>query len=125
MMVMETTDVAVFRPSNKNWYVRNIQTTWWGITGDIPVPADYTGDGKADLAIFRPSDSHWHVKDSSTGTLIETTWGQTGDVPVPADYDGDGIAEYAIFRPGANAQWYIKDKGTIDWGIIGDIPVPR
>jgi hypothetical protein len=36
--------------------------TWqWGTSGDVPVPADFTGDRRADLAIWRPLDGIWYV----------------------------------------------------------------
>ena len=51
------TDVAIFRPSNGNWFVlRSENSTFCSFPfeadGDIPVPADYDGDRKADAAVF-------------------------------------------------------------------------
>ena len=50
-----TTDVAVFRPSTAQWFVRNQFTVVFGDPGDIPVPADYNGDGTTDVAVYRRS----------------------------------------------------------------------
>ena len=40
-----TDDLAVFRPSDGAWRVRNQFTVQWGDPGDVPVPGDYNGDG--------------------------------------------------------------------------------
>jgi hypothetical protein len=71
------TDIAVFRPSTGEWFVRNQFTVQWGGYGDIPVPADFNGDGVLDLAVFRPSTGEWWIRNQSP-----ITWGVTGDMPV-------------------------------------------
>ena len=69
------TDLAVFRPSNGYWYVRNsngpvIHRFPFGLSDDIPATGDFDGDGKADLSVFRPSDGTWYRMNSSDGSFF-------------------------------------------------------
>jgi putative transposon-encoded protein len=119
--------LEVFR--NGTWYTlestRGFRITQFGQTGDVPVPADYNGDGAADLAVFR--NGTWYMLSATTYTVKQH--GQAGDIPVPADYDGDGKADLAVFRAGT---WYIKKSSlgesstfeTMSLGSATDQAVP-
>jgi hypothetical protein len=111
-------DVAVWRPSNGKWYIRNMAAQVWGASGDIPVNGDYDGDGTTDVAVWRPSNGKWYIKGIAT-----YAWGMNGDVPVPGDYDGDGTTDVAVWRP-SNGRWYIRGGTSLTWGTYGDIAVP-
>ncbi len=71
------TDVAIYRPSDGVWYIKDQSFwQWGGQAGDVPVPGDYDGDGHTDVAVYRPSDGVWYVKDQPW-----SQWGgQAGDV---------------------------------------------
>jgi hypothetical protein len=79
---------------------------WSGAAGDIPVPADYDGDGKADLALYNSASAVWSIIRSSDGGLTNKVWGGPTWNPVVADYDGDGKADIAVYNP-TNGLWSI------------------
>lgn len=122
---------TVFRPSNGAWYSRSsagFQQVGWGVSSDIPAPADFSGDGITDHAVFRSSTGTWYVLVSGTNSVRVYAWGSPGDKPVPGDYNGDGYADLAVFRP-SNGTWYVASGPlpikTGVWGMAGDKPVPR
>jgi hypothetical protein len=88
-----------------------MQTVYFGLAGDIPVPGDYNGDGDTERAVYR--NGAWHVEGMPTLYL-----GQPGDVPVPGDYDGDGTTDSAVYRDGV---WYRDGMPLVSLGTSLDI----
>lgn len=116
-------DFAIWRESNATFYVKNsdgsnfnseredgIQRIELGQSGDIPVTADYDGDGITDVAVRTPDTFTWNIIQSSDGQLITDVFGlNSEDIPVPADYDGDGKADLAV-RRASTQYFYIKNS---------------
>jgi hypothetical protein len=111
-------DIAVWRPSTGQWFIRGISTTTYGVSTDKPVPADYDGNGTTDIAVWRPSTGQWYVRQQTP-----VVWGVAGDVPVPADYDGNGTTDIAVWRP-STGRWYVRGVSTTTYGVSTDKPVP-
>ncbi len=126
------TDIAVFRPSESNWYITNssngvFRAENFGAPGDKIVPGDYDGDGKTDIAVFRGSTGTWYLIESSSSTFRATQFGQAGDIPTPGDYDGDRKSDIAVFRR-ATGTFYLlhSSDGSFhyqQWGASGDSPL--
>jgi hypothetical protein len=125
-------DLTVWRPATGMWYfnpaIGSPTSVQWGLNGDIPVAADFDGDGKLDLVVWRPGEGNWYVKLSgSPGDPIVRQWGVPGDVPLAGDFDGDGKTDYGVWRP-SNGTWYIIPSSTgipisKQWGLPADIPI--
>jgi hypothetical protein len=137
-----TVGKATYNDKTGNWTLNadsgNPVLVQWGKLGDIPLPGDYDGDGKAEIAVWRPSNATWYIskENRSWSELLgqmKVQWGKPGDIPVPGDYDGDGTTEIAVWRPD-DGKWYISTENKswtpsvpqkiVQWGKNGDIPVP-
>jgi hypothetical protein len=93
----------------------------WGLTGDVPVPADYDGDGRTDLTIWRPSDGNWWILKSASRAFEASPWGTAGDVPMPGDFDNDAEDDLAVYRPSTDAFYIRADGCDFSWAIhVGD-----
>jgi (2Fe-2S) ferredoxin len=124
-------EIAVFRPSDGNWYERrssddSFLAVNFGLPTDVLVPADFDADNRTDISVFRPSSGYWYRLNSRDGTFSAVQFGQDGDMPVPNDYDGDGRADIAVFRP-SDGTWYVQDSllgqvAATQFGQAGDLP---
>jgi uncharacterized delta-60 repeat protein len=128
-----TTDRAVFRPSEGNWYILFSSGGWtglhFGLNGDMPVTGDYDGDGRSDVAVIRRENGFivWYMLQSSNNRFVGLQFGLDSDKAVPADYTGDGKTEIAVWRP-TDGYWYLLsnyiDFSAANFGLAGDIPEP-
>ncbi len=110
-------DIAMYRPSTGQWFIRNQASVQFGEPGDIPVPGDYNGNRVEDIAVFRPSTGQWFVRNQFT-----VQFGDRGDVPVPGDFNGDGVTDVAVYRP-STGDWFVRNQFVVNFGGPGHVPI--
>lgn len=94
-------DLTVFRPSGRYWYVNQSSAGafyfLWGLATDKPFASDFDNDGKYDVAMVR--DSIWYLLTSATGYSYDYFQLGTGPgKPLGGDFNGDGKADSAMRR---------------------------
>lgn len=78
-------DIGVYRPAAGLWVLRDAKTTtasvypWGQANKDIPVVADFNGDGLSDLTVYREETGTWshNFRNHHTSSTI---WGRPGDL---------------------------------------------
>ena len=92
-----------------------------GQVGDVPVPADYSGDGRADVAVFQPGSATdavgwWRwcpTANPAESTPVSCTpssfaYGVRGDTPQPGlEFNGAAGDELSVYRPNAGT-WHFR-----------------
>jgi hypothetical protein len=111
-----------------------LNTSSFGLAGDIPVSGDWTGSGVKRIGVFRSGT--WLLDINGDGVFDAgdktVQFGQAGDLPVLGDWNGTGQIKLGLFRQGT----FILDlsghlsgiptglsDATFPFGLASDIPV--
>jgi hypothetical protein len=98
-----------------------------GQGADVPIPADFDGDGRVDYALYNPDTRTITWSRSSDGVTGSVTLGNWGDIPIVGDFDGDGKTDAGIYRPADGLFWYTQSSNnqlvSAGVGVIGGLPV--
>lgn len=149
-------DSACLRPSRvqparpavvrgTTWQLRNTLTTGspegtygYGLAGDVPLMADWSGSGVRTSAVVRGArrgavgdeDLRWQVRqvEGSGAPDLVFAYGRPGDMPVAGDWNGDGVASAGVVRAGN--RWLLRNSNSagpadvdLTFGEPGDVPV--
>ncbi len=92
----------------------------YGRRGDVPVVADWDGDGRDTVSVIR--DGTWHVNNQLRGGASERTfyYGRVtrGDIPISGRWDGQRRSLPGIIR---DTEWHLRARqsgGAADWSFV-------
>jgi len=148
--VLRPSKVGAFRPGDGVFYLDyNGNGTWdgcgtdrclqIGMSGDVPVMGDWTGNGASKVGLFRPSDGTFYLDYNGNGvwdgcgTDRCLQIGMLNDIPLVGDWNGNGTSKVGAFRP-SDGTFYLDYNGNGQWdgcstdrclqiGMTGDIPL--
>jgi len=124
--------LAVYRPSNSNFYVRKADGTLltqvaFGQTDDVPLAGHFEDSGYDNLAVYRPSNASFYIRKSDGSLLTQVFFGQAGDLPLVGHFEDSSYDNLAVYRPSEAAFYVRKSDGSvlsrIPFGQTGDIPL--
>jgi hypothetical protein len=130
--ISTTRELVLYRPGNSTFYVQRegadapYRSLTFGARGDIPLWADFNGDGKVSPGLYR--SGRWLISSHADG-IADTEvdfGGEPGDIPLVGDLDGDGKADLIIYRSGT---WIVRGTRNpahpfeLHFGANGDLPL--
>ncbi|MFC0542182.1 CHAP domain-containing protein [Kutzneria chonburiensis] len=124
--------LAVYRPSNSNFYVRKadgtlLTQTAFGQTNDQPLAGHFEDSSYDNLAVYRPSEASFYIRKSDGTLFTQVFFGQAGDLPLVGHFEDSAYDNLAVYRPSEAAFYIRKSDGTvlsrIPFGQTGDIPL--
>ncbi len=128
----------------EDWSLRNSLTGGaaedtfnYGVAGDTPIMADFSGSGIETPAMVRgvrhsvggDQSLEWYIRQIPGSGLPDLVirYGRLGDIPVVGDWTGNGVATIGVVR---GNRWYLRNSNSpgpadieFSFGEAGDIPV--